>query len=45
MFGIPVEFENLTQTGVEGWLKWGAVESFFASAEGVKTPLRISPLA
>ena len=45
MFGIPVEFENLIQTGVEGWLKWGAVESFLASAEGVKTPLRISPLA
>lgn len=45
MLGIPVLFEKRTQTGVEGWLKCGAVESLAASGVGVKTPLRISPLA
>lgn len=45
MLGMPVELENLTQTGVLGLVKWGALESFFASAEGVKVPLSNSPFA
>lgn len=45
ILGIPVEFENRTQTGVEGLLKWGPVESLAASAEGVKVPVRIIPFA
>jgi len=45
ILGIPVEFENRTQIGVEGLLKWGAIESFPASAEGMKVPDRSSPLA
>ena len=39
MFGRPVELENRTETGVDGLLKCGALESFPASAEGVKVPL------
>ena len=45
MLGIPVELEKRTQTGVEGLLKCGAVESFFASSEGVKVPTAVIPLA
>jgi hypothetical protein len=45
MFGIPVELENRTQTGVEGLLKCGAVESFFASSEGVNVPQVVIPFA
>ena len=45
MLGIPVELENRTQIGVDLLLKWGAVDSFLASSEGVKVPVRISPLA
>ena len=45
IWGSPVELEKRTQTGVDGLLKCGAVESFFASAEGVNVPLSISPLA
>lgn len=45
MLGIPVELENRTQTGVEGLLKWGAVESFFASSEGVNVPTVVIPFA
>lgn len=45
MLGIPVELEKRTQTGVEGLLKCGAVESLAASADGMNVPLRSSPLA
>ncbi len=45
ILGIPVELEKRTQTGVEGLLKCGAVESFFASSEGVKVPIAVIPLA
>ena len=41
----PVELEKRTQTGVEGLLKCGAVESLPASAEGMNVPLSSSPLA
>jgi hypothetical protein len=45
MLGSPVVLEKRTVTGVEGLLKWTAVDSFEASAEGVKTPLTNPPLA
>jgi hypothetical protein len=45
MVGKAVAFEKRTRTGVEGVLKWGAVESFSASGVGVKVPVRRMPLA
>jgi len=35
--------ENRTDMGVEEWLKWGALDNFAASAEGVKVPLIMIP--
>lgn len=37
--GNPVELEKRTVMGVVGLLKWGARESFPASAEGVNVPV------
>ena len=45
ILGKAVAFENLTMTGVDGLLKWGAAESFAASGVGVKVPLSRIPLA
>jgi hypothetical protein len=44
-FGIPVKRENLARTGVEGELKWGAVDHSLASSVGVKEPVTKIPLA
>lgn len=45
ILGIPVELENLTQTGVEGALKCGPVDSLAASAVGVNVPESNIPFA
>jgi hypothetical protein len=45
ILGIPVELEKRTVIGVDGLLKWGALESFAASAEGVNVPVTTIPLA
>ena len=45
ILGRPVELENLTQIGVEGLLKWGAMDNFFTSSDGVKVPVRVIPFA
>ncbi len=42
---MPVEFEKRTIMGVVALLKWGATESFAASAVGVKCPESRDPLA
>ena len=42
---MPVEFEKRTIIGVVALLKWGATESFAASAVGVKCPESRDPLA
>src|SRR5262245_40907510 len=43
--GIPVEFENRTDTGVDARLACGARVNEEASAEGVNMPLSTTPLA
>lgn len=45
MLGIPVELEKRIQMGVEGLLKWRAVESVLASGRGMKVPVKRSPFA
>jgi hypothetical protein len=40
-----VALENRTVIGVEGRLKCGAMDSNLASAEGVKVPVVMIPLA
>ena len=44
IWGSPVELEKRRVTGVEGLLKWAAVESSLALGMGVKVPLSIKPL-
>jgi hypothetical protein len=43
--GKPVEEEKRTVTGVEGWLKCGAVVRLEDVALGVKVPVRRWPFA
>lgn len=43
--GSPVELENRTVMEVEALLKWGAVERFLASGDGVNLPLSSFPFA
>lgn len=45
MLGMPVELEKRTMRGVEGLLKWGAVENDAASGVGVKVPVTSRPFA
>jgi hypothetical protein len=45
MTGIPVESEKRAVTGVEGLLKWGALERDAASAVGSNFPVRRMPFA
>lgn len=45
MFGIPVELENRTMTGVDALLKCGAEEREAASEVGVKVPFVRRPVA
>jgi len=45
MAGMPVLFEKRTTIGVEGAVKWCAIERVAASGVGVKVPLRTKPLA
>lgn len=42
---MPVEFENRTRIGVDGWLKCGALLRPAASEDGVNVPLRRIPRA
>lgn len=45
MCGMPPPTEKRARIGVEGALKWGAIDSVFASSVGVKVPSTRRPLA